>query len=77
MYTNSGFLKKILKCEEIIETKIANSLRKRRISCIQILEVMNDWTIDKQSIRDDHRLDYYLNKFEHEAIYFLDILKFY
>ena len=76
MYINSGFLTQILKCEETIETKLTNSFRKRRLSCTQILKVMNDFTIDKDLISSDERLDYYLNKFQHEAIYFHDILKF-
>ena len=76
MYTNSGFLTQILKCEEIIETKLTNSFRKRRLSCTHILEVMNEFTINKHLIRDDERLEYYLNKFLPEAIYFYDILKF-
>ena len=76
MYTNSGFLTQILKCEEIIETKLTNSFRKRRLSCTQILEVMNEFTIKKDLIKNEERLNFHLNKFQHEVIYFYDILKF-
>ena len=76
MYQNSGFSKEILKCEEIIASKLTIAFRKRRLSCTQILEVMNEFTINKNLIRDDDRLDYYLNKFQHQAIHFHDILKF-
>ena len=76
MYENSGFLTQILKCEEIIETKLTNSFRKRRISCTQILEVMNNLSLNKDLIRNDESLNYYLNKFQHKEIYFFDLLKF-
>ena len=74
MYDNSGFLAKIPILEEIIVLKLSNTLRYRRYSCPQILEVMNEFTIDKQSIRVEEKFYFYLNKFEQEAIYFYHIL---
>ena len=69
---------------DTIEHKLTNVRRVQRLSCCQLLEVMKDWTIDKELIKSDGRFGYYLKKFQENTIeeydnncrYFSDILNF-
>ena len=75
-YRNSEFCKKMENIMDTIEFKLTNVRRIQRLSCHQLLEVMNDWTIDTEVITSHEKIEYFINKFKaNDCKYFLDTLE--
>ena len=56
--------------------RLTNPFKYRRFSCPELLEFIEELMMDKSSMKNDEKFEYYLNKFEHEEFYFYDILKY-